>query len=217
LSGGIATYSTSTLSAGFHAITAVYGGDTNYLTSTSDPVSQNVSKVVLTVTANDVSRVYGASNPAFTPSYSGFVNGENSSVLSGSPSLTTTATPTSPVGNYTITAAVGTLSAANYSFSFVNGTLTVNQASTTTAVSGPESPATAGTVSLTATVTYAGSGSAPTGTVTFTDSTTGLLCSGPLPGCDATLAAGSYSITATYSGNTNYSGSTSPPYPLTVN
>jgi len=42
--------------------------------------------------------------------------------------LTTTATAASPVGTYTITAAVGTLTAANYSFSFVNGTLTVTPA-----------------------------------------------------------------------------------------
>jgi len=48
--------------------------------------------------------------------------------VSGSPSLTTTAITTSPVGSYTITAALGSLSAGNYSFSFVNGNLSITYA-----------------------------------------------------------------------------------------
>jgi hypothetical protein len=39
--------------------------------------------------------------------------------------LTTTATSTSPVGAYTITAAQGTLAATNYTFVFVNGVLDI--------------------------------------------------------------------------------------------
>src|SRR5262249_48962875 len=50
------------------------------------------------------------------------------SVVSGSPSLTTTATDTSPGGNYPIVVSQGTLSAANYTFAFKNGTLTVEEA-----------------------------------------------------------------------------------------
>src|SRR5581483_4438898 len=74
-------------------------------------------------------RLYGTTNPVFTASYSGFVNNETTSVLSGSPSLTTTAVSNSPVGSYTITAGAGTLSANNYSFTTTNGTLTIGQAS----------------------------------------------------------------------------------------
>src|SRR5207248_10176110 len=37
-------------------------------------------------------------------------------------------TTSSPAGNYTITVAQGSLTATNYSFSFVNGTLTVGKA-----------------------------------------------------------------------------------------
>ena len=80
-----------------------------------------VNRATLTVTANNQVRSYGAANPVFTANFSGFVNGENSGVLSGSPSVTCPATISSPIGNYTITAAQGTLSAANYAFSFVNG------------------------------------------------------------------------------------------------
>src|SRR5205085_7643381 len=40
--------------------------------------------------------------------------------------ISTTADATSPVGGYTITAALGSLASTNYSFSFVNGSLTIN-------------------------------------------------------------------------------------------
>src|SRR5439155_24447452 len=69
----------------------------------------------------------------FTASYSGFVNSETlgTSGVTGNPSLTTSATPGSAVGGYTIMAAQGTLAAGNYSFVFVNGTLTVVKATLT--------------------------------------------------------------------------------------
>ena len=43
LSGGVATYSTSILSVGDHTISAVYGGDTNFITSTSSDLDQTIS------------------------------------------------------------------------------------------------------------------------------------------------------------------------------
>jgi hypothetical protein len=89
-----------------------------------------VSPAALTVTANNTNRIYGLENPAFTASYSGFVIGDTTSALSGSPSLTTAATAASPVSGYPIVATNGTLSATNYVFSFVSGTLTVNSAPT---------------------------------------------------------------------------------------
>jgi hypothetical protein len=87
-----------------------------------------VGKATLTVSADNKSRVYGATNPVFTVSYSGFVNGDAPTVLSGSPTLSTTATTNSPVGQYGISVSQGTLSAFNYAFSFTNGVLTVGQA-----------------------------------------------------------------------------------------
>jgi hypothetical protein len=105
---------------------AVGSGLGNYSISYTNG-TMSVGKAVLTVTANNASKTYGAANPAFSAGYSGFLNGDTSSVLGGSPSLTTTATTGSPVGTYPINAAQGTLSAANYSFSFVAGTLTVTQ------------------------------------------------------------------------------------------
>src|SRR5439155_154725 len=64
----------------------------------------------------------------------GFKNGEMlaTSGVTGSPSLTTAAAATSAVpGPYTITAALGTLAAGNYTFAFVNGNLTITKATLT--------------------------------------------------------------------------------------
>jgi hypothetical protein len=82
------------------------------------------------VTADNTTKTYGQGNPAFTATYSGFVNGDSVSHndLTGSPSLTTTAINSSPVSSYTITAGKGTLASTNYTFSFVNGNLAVTPA-----------------------------------------------------------------------------------------
>ena len=84
-----------------------------------------MTQAVLTV-ADDLSRPYGATNPVLTVSYSGFVNDEDTNVLSGSPDLNTGADTNSPTGTYPIEISLGTLSTnGNYSFNFTNGTLTV--------------------------------------------------------------------------------------------
>jgi len=83
---------------------------------------------VLTVTASNQTRAYGTSNSVSTVGYSGFVNGDGTNVLTGVPMISTAAATNSPVGSYAITISQGTLSATNYNFVFVNGTLTVTQA-----------------------------------------------------------------------------------------
>jgi hypothetical protein len=93
--------------------------------------SLTITPATLTVTADNKSRTYGAADPLFTVSFNGFVNGENPSVVSGSPALSTTAMATSGVGSYTITPSQGSLSAANYNFAFVNGTLSITAATLT--------------------------------------------------------------------------------------
>ncbi len=56
------------------------------------------------------------------------MNGDTSSVISGTPQLTTTAITGSAPGTYPINVQ-RKLNAANYNFTYVNGTLTVTQAS----------------------------------------------------------------------------------------
>ncbi len=84
-----------------------------------------ITKALLTVTANNATRGYNLPDPPFTAAYSGFVNGENPSALSGAPALTTTATATSPAGAYPVIAGPGTLASPNYTFAFSNGVLTI--------------------------------------------------------------------------------------------
>jgi sulfur carrier protein ThiS len=59
------------------------------------------------------------------------VNGDTAGVLSGTPNETTTATSSSAPGSYPITITQGSLAAANYNFTFVNGTLTIVSGSQT--------------------------------------------------------------------------------------
>ena len=138
LSGGVATLSLTTLPAGTDSLTAAYAGDTNFAAKTSTALNYVVAKATLTATANDASRAFGASNPTFTATIAGFLNGDTqASAVTGSPSITTTATTSSPVGTYPITPAAGTLASTNYTFVFVNGTLTVTQATPTITWANP--------------------------------------------------------------------------------
>ena len=126
------------LAAGSQTLNVTFTpSDTTTYNAATAKVTLTVNQATLTITANSASRAYAASNPAFTYTPTGFVNGDMSSVLSGSPSLTTTATASSPPSGYPITAAAGTLAAANYSFTFVNSTLTVNPAGLTITASSP--------------------------------------------------------------------------------
>jgi MBG domain (YGX type) len=82
-----------------------------------------VTKAPLTITAEDKTWPVGQPNPVLTASYNGFVNGDSEASLDIPVTLSTTAKATSPAGSYAIkaTAAKG----ANYSITFVNGTLIV--------------------------------------------------------------------------------------------
>jgi gliding motility-associated-like protein len=82
-----------------------------------------VTPATLTVIANAQSRPYLQPNPPLTFKYSGFVSGDDSTVMITQPIASTNATPTSPVGQYPITVSGG--SAANYQLVYVASTLTV--------------------------------------------------------------------------------------------
>src|SRR5205807_2438507 len=102
-------------------------------------------------------------------------------------------------------------------------TETVNQASTTTAVTSSDSTAVTGeTVTFTATITpVSPSSGTPTGTVTFKDGNdtlgTGTLnASGQATLSTSALSVASHSITVTYGGDSDYLASTSATYTQTV-
>src|SRR6266571_4749872 len=120
---GIATFTTSSLVAGSHSITAVYAPSGNFLGSTSSPLTQTVTPAALSVTANNVSKILNAPLPALSATYTGFVNGETSSVLTGVLTCTTPATASSPAGTYAINC-FGQ-SSNNYAITYVPGTLSI--------------------------------------------------------------------------------------------
>ncbi len=171
LTNGIAIYATRDLSAGGYSLTAEYGGDDDHAVSDSTPLSQTVNASLLTVTALSQTRTYGEANSNLTFTLSGFVNGEDASVVTGSPTLTTAAEVGSDVGEYAINVTLGTLSAINYDFALVPGVLTVTQALASVTLSGlsqtydgTPKPVTVTTVpeGLTVALTYEGSTTAPT-------------------------------------------------------
>jgi hypothetical protein len=102
---------------------------TNY-NITNAGASFTISKAPLTVKADDKTMTLHGALPSFTAGYSGFKFSDGfSSAITGTPSLTTTASSASPVGTYTIVAGTGTLAANNYYFVFSNGTLNIQYAS----------------------------------------------------------------------------------------
>ncbi|MGB8259588.1 MAG: MBG domain-containing protein, partial [Terracidiphilus sp.] len=114
--------------AGTIQVQACQAGNTNYTAATCVTKSIVVNPAVLTVTADNKTMPYGGPLPSLTDSITGFVNGDTSTVVGGTATMTTTATTTSPAGGYPISFATKNLTASNYTFNYVNGTLTVQQA-----------------------------------------------------------------------------------------
>jgi hypothetical protein len=165
-----------------------------------------IAKAPLTVTANNASMAVGAAVPAFTASYSGFVPGDSTAVLSGSPAYSTTATSSSPLGTYPITITQGTLTAANYTFTFVNGTLTVVQAPTVVLTTTATLAGSAG-AGYTATVTVTNNGTGTASNVQLNSATLGSTTGSPLPqSLGAIAAGGSATVTVNFPGTAGSDG-----------
>ncbi len=119
-------------------------------------------------------------------------------------------TPPTSAGNYTV---VGRVSNVSYNGA-ASGTMVIGRLASATSVSSSANPVLSQTA-LTFTATVSSQLGAPAGTVTFLDGTTPL-GQAPLTGHTATLiisslASGSHTITADYSGDTDFAGSASPP------
>jgi len=100
-------------------------GGSNYTVTTIASSAGVISPATLTVIADDKSKMCGQTNPVLTASYTGFISGENTNVLTSPAVLNTTATINSTAGEYPITA--GGAVAANYTVTYTDGTLTVLQ------------------------------------------------------------------------------------------
>lgn len=211
LSGGSATSgATTALSAGSHSLSAVYSGDDNDGGSTGTNL-QAVAPAPLTITANSTNKTYGQTvtfaGTEFTTGMLYNSDGVTSVTLtSGGTASNATAGPYSIVPS----AAVGS-GLANYSITYSNGTLTVNQASTTMAIATSGSPALPGsnaTFTATLSITAPGAGT-PSGGVQFL--TNGIAAGSVVPFTNlmaqystTTLPHATNLVTALYAGDSNF-------------
>ena len=90
------------------------------------PYEYTINKVQLNTKVNNASREYGEDNPSFNATYSGFVNGEDESAITTEPTISTTATKVSDVGEYPLTISGG--EATNYDFVFEPAVITITKA-----------------------------------------------------------------------------------------
>ena len=121
---------TALTSVGTSAITVTAGTANNYnITPVAGVLTTNAA--TLTVTANNATKVYGAATPALSNTITGFKNGQDASVVTGSATPTSATSATTGVGTSVIVSTPGTLASGNYTFSYTNGTLTINPATLT--------------------------------------------------------------------------------------
>jgi hypothetical protein len=106
---------------------SISGGDAgNYsLQNTTVTTTANITQASLIITADNKTMLLNASLPAFTVSYSGFVNSEGPGVLGGSLSCSA-GTNGTMIGTFTITCNGQT--STNYSITYKTGTVTVKYA-----------------------------------------------------------------------------------------
>ncbi len=239
---GVASFTTSTLAAGSHSITAAYQGDQDYAASVSAPVTETVNKVATATAA------VSSANPAdagaavrFTVTVTAASVTTSNIALTGSVTLmdgatvvgTSTLAPlgTGPatasavisvsslaIGSHAITAVYA--GDANYLAS-TSGSVaeTINQATSSNLLTA-STTAPIATRPVTLTATLSSNGGTPTGSVTFLDGGTaigsGNLANGIASITTSALAVGPHTITAVYGGDANDSASTSNAVTVTV-
>ncbi|MDQ8207094.1 MBG domain-containing protein [Coraliomargarita sp. SDUM461003] len=100
--------------------------DFNYAIDFETGTLTVVDDLILFVTADDFSRYYGDTNPAFTASYSGFSGEDDASIFDDfTVTFSTVADLQSPVGTYDIVPS-GAATLNDYSVTYRNGTLTID-------------------------------------------------------------------------------------------
>ncbi|MFI1329710.1 Ig-like domain-containing protein [Streptomyces sp. NPDC020845] len=234
VSGNQATINLSSLGVGSHAITAIYSGDTNFLPSAgSDTQTVNAGPAATTTTLSSSANpsVFGQ-NVTFTatvttnPPATGTPTGTVVFTIDGNPTgpvtlvsgQATFSTSTLAVGTHTVSAAYTSNAPSTFANSSTTTPLTqtVSQAATTTTGTAHQSAA-GQPVSFIAFVQPVPPGSGTrTGPVNFvlTQGVTTVFsgsanvdANGFAFLTDGTQPAGSYTLTSTYAGDTNFSGS----------
>lgn len=236
LVNGVASYTTSSLTQGTHTATAAYSGDNLYSATTTNGtvviVPQGPDTLAMTISGPSTvplgstipvsgTMTVGALGPVPSGSVA-LVDGATNiatATVSGKPpyalsfNVNTASSPLAPgTHKFSLAYAGSTQWAASTSST---ASVTVSQATTTTAVTSSADTADAGaSVIFTAMVSSTVTSPAPTGTVQFYDGGTALGSAVTLSGKTAaytttSLTGGNHSITAAYSGDTDFSASTS--------
>jgi gliding motility-associated-like protein len=104
----------------------VNGAASNNYTISYVEGTLTVTPAVLTITATSTSKIYGSANPTLGVTYTGFVGTDNALSLTTQPIVSTTALTSSPVNTYPVTASGA--ASANYTISYVAGTLAITPA-----------------------------------------------------------------------------------------
>ena len=242
LSAGTVTIPVSTLSVGTHSLIAMYGGDTNYAASSSAAVVITITPLTATIAATlsptgsipygynanlaiTVTAASGTLGP--TGTVTATVSGNNgtytATLAATTGSLVSTANisfPVPPPGTYTITVTCNT----NITCNTATVKLTTTKGYTTTTINGltPTSPQAGTSVSISATVANSGSGTGMytySGTVSFYSNNkflgSGAVVNGIATATITFLSTSTQSVTAVYSGDVNWNGSTSQPVSVT--
>jgi gliding motility-associated-like protein len=202
----VTTAANASSPVGTYPIVAAGGVSANYTFSYTDG-TLTVGKPVLTITAKPATRAYGAADPAFEVTYSGFVNGDTETSMTTKPTFTTNATATSGTGLYVITpnGAVNN----NYSLVYNTNTLTITKAQLT-AKADNKSKAYGG-ANPTFTVAYTGFANGETASVLNSPSVASVAAA-----VNAATVPGNYIITASGGSAANYDISYTPGT-LTIN
>ncbi len=214
----------ATLAAGTYPVTATYSGDGNYTSATATGASFTVTKASTSMTeaAAPASIAYGTNDtvsvaglPAGATGTVTFTSGGSTLCVATLPTLSC-ATPTSLIpGLYPVT--------ATYSGDGNHTGTTVSTASFTVTIASTSMTESAAPASIpygsTDTLSVSGLPVGATGSVTY-KSGGSTLCVAALPATScstsAALTPGPYPVTATYSGDSNYTGTTASGASFTV-
>ena len=120
------------MAAGTYDVYYRVNGDLNHLDSVAaDPVVVTIAKAELTATADNKAIIFGELAPQFTVTYTGWQGQDKDSVLTGDIAFACPYVRGNNVGAYSITPSG--VEAANYTVNFVQGSLTVNRKSASSA------------------------------------------------------------------------------------
>jgi sugar lactone lactonase YvrE len=188
----------SGLAVGSYIVSFTFFTSNTYYSSVTGTTTLAITKEPLTVNVNSFTRPYGTPNPTFTGTITGAVNGDNFTIAY---STSPTATQFSPVGTYTIAAAltpVGTANLNNYSVTYNFGTLNITQSTTPLIITVNNASRPYGTPNPTFTTTASGALNGDTFTLSYSTSPTATQFS----------PVGTYTITASIIGGSSLSNYT---------